>query len=365
VKQVVVAGHICLDLIPAFDAPPSIEPGRLIGVGPISLAPGGSVGNTGPALVALGVPTSLVTDVGSDDLGHVLVSLLATTAADTAGIARVEGFGTSYSVVVDIPGRDRTFWHHIGANAAFDGRALLERLVDAGGAADVILHIGYPTHLPALYAAGGDALVRLVTGAAAAGATVSIDTAEIDPTSEAGNVDWAAVLGRTLPSIDIMKSSVDDLAAVLPDRPAAGPIAWADAVVGLGAAVAVVTAGAGGLHVRTGDPARFMTAARALSDAAQDWADREIWVPPLAIEVLATTGAGDAAAAGFLAGLSGGRGVAECALLAAAAAAARISGRPVGDAYAIAAAAVFAGEPPEGWLLGADRVYHGPRDRID
>ncbi|HEX7490113.1 MAG TPA: PfkB family carbohydrate kinase [Candidatus Limnocylindrales bacterium] len=363
-KQVVVVGHICLDLIPTFDAPPSIEPGRLIGVGPISLAPGGSAGNTGPALVALGVPTRLVVDAGSDDLGRVLISLLTSAAVDISGIARIEGLGTSYSVVVDMPGRDRTFWHHIGANAAFDGRRVLDLLAGAADTSDVILHLGYPTHLPALYAHGGDALVRLVTGAASAGATVSIDTAEIDPTSEAGKVEWEGVLARTLPGVDVMKSSVDDLVAMLPQRRGAEPIAWADAVVGLGAAVAVVTSGAGGLYVRTAPAARFATAARALRVAVEDWADRELWVPPLAIEVLATTGAGDSAAAGFLAGLSDGRGVAECALLSAAAAAARISGRPIGDAYEMAATGVFAGEPPAGWTLGADRIYHGPHDRI-
>jgi hypothetical protein len=30
----------------------------------------------------------------------------------------------------------------------------------------------------------------------------------------------------------------------------------------------------------------------------------------------------------------------------------------------MATTAVFAGEPPAGWSLGADRIYHGPRDRI-
>jgi sugar/nucleoside kinase (ribokinase family) len=365
VKPVVVAGHICLDLIPAFEGRPSIEPGRLIGVGPISLVPGGSVGNTAPALVALGVPTRLVIDVGSDDFGRVLVSLLADAGVDTAGIARVEGLGTSYSVVLDIPGRDRTFWHHIGSNAAFDGSGVLDRLGGSRDGSDVILHLGYPTHLPALYADGGDALVRLVAGAGSAGATVSIDTAEIDPTSEAGMVDWEALLKRALPAVDVMKSSVDDLVAMLPQRAGANPAAWADTVAGMGAAVAIVTAGADGLFVRTGPPARLATASRILGTATDDWANRELWVPPLTVEVLATTGAGDSAAAGFLAGLSDGRGPAECALLSAAAAAARISGRPIGDAYELADTAVFAKEPEAGWSLGADRVYHGPRDRID
>lgn len=360
-KPVVVAGHICLDLIPALGAPPNVEPGRLIAVGPLSLAPGGSVGNTAPALAALGVPIKLVTDVGDDEMGRVLVGLLSRLSADTSGIASVAGFGTSYSVVLDVEGRDRTFWHHVGANAAFDGGRVLDLIGDAA-AWDVILQIGYPTLLPALYAGGGAALIRLATAARAAGATIAIETAELDRTSDAGAVDWGGILALTLPSVDVMKSSVDDLAAMMPARAGADPMTWADTLVGAGAAVAVVTAGVGGLFVRTAPAARMRTAAPALRDAAAEWANRELWVPPLAARVVATTGAGDSAAAGFLAGLSGGRGLVDSALLSAAAAAARISGRPIGDAYEMAAAARFSEDPPPGWTYGSDRVCHGPRD---
>ncbi len=370
-KSVVVAGHICLDLVPGFDAAPSIEPGRLIGVGPIGLAPGGCVGNTGPALAALGVPTRLVTNVGTDALGSVLVALLGATSVDTGDIASVAGMGTSYSIVLDIPGRDRTFWHHIGANAAFDGAGVLDLIAAAAdhpvgtapaGVWEAILHIGYPTHLPGLYAGGGAALVRLVAAARSADATISIDTAEIDRASDAGAVDWESILALTLPKVDVMKSSVDDLTAMMPGRAGSRPIAWADGLVEFGVAVAVVTVGAGGLYVRTGSHRRIEDASAALRTSTADWADRELWVPPLATRVIATTGAGDSAAAGFLAGLSAGRGVAESALLSAAAAAARISGRPIGDAYGMAASAEFTAEPPAGWTLGPDRVYHGPRD---
>lgn len=332
------------------------------------------------ALAALGVPTQLVADAGSDELGRVLVELLAASAADTAGIARLEGRVTSYSVVVDFPGRDRTFWHHIGANAVFDGSGVVERIERAArgahmptadamaGAGDrePILHLGYSTHLPALYAEGGAALSRLVEAARAAGATVSLDMAEIAPASEARAVDWERLLARILPAVDVMKASVDDLVAMMPGRAGSGPIEWADALIRLGAAVAVVTAGPDGLILRTGTRERIERAARALRAEPDDWPNRELWVPSLASQVLATTGAGDVAAAGFLAGLARGLGPAESAVLSAAAAATRISGRPIGQAYELAAAFVPAGEPPadgrRGWPVGPDRVYHGPRD---
>jgi sugar/nucleoside kinase (ribokinase family) len=372
VKPVIVAGHVCVDLTPALDAPPAMEPGRLIQVGPLALSAGGCVGNTGLALASLGVPTQLIASAGSDQLGRVLVALLASSSADTAGITRLDGRGTSYSIVVDVPGRDRTFWHHIGANAAFDGSGVIDRIVAAArlpgpgiaaGAQDTILHLGYPTHLPALYADGGAALVRLVGAARSAGATVSIDMAEIDPASEARTVDWERLLARILPGVDVMKASVDDLEAMLPHRIGIEPIAWADALVGLGAAVALVTAGADGLCVRTASEARVRAAARPLRDALTDWANREIWVPPITTRVLTTTGAGDAAAAGFLAGIAHGRGPVESALLSAAAAAARISGHPIGEAYELVATIELPKEPRSGWSIEPDCAYHGPRDK--
>jgi sugar/nucleoside kinase (ribokinase family) len=346
-----------------------VEPGRLIGVGPLALSAGGCVGNTGPALASLGVPTQLVADAGSDELGRVLVSLLGTSAADSSGIARLDGLGTSYSIVVDLEGRDRTFWHHIGANAAFDGSGVVERIqAEArlrGALADdreVILHLGYPTHLPALYADGGAVLLRLVAAARSAGATISIDTAEIDPASEAAAAEWESLLSRALPEIDVMKASVDDLRSMMAGRRGIGPVAWADALLDLGAAVALVTAGADGLYLRTAAAARIATAGPALRDAGGGWANRELWVPSMATRVTTTTGAGDAAAAGFLAGLARGFGPAESALLSGAAAAARISGRPIVDADQIASSFELGEARRPGWSLGLDGVFHGPRD---
>lgn len=336
-RPVVVAGHICLDLTPALSSPPAVEPGRLVAVGPLSITPGGCVSNTGLGLAALGVPVELIADAGSDALGNVLVELLAASGADVSGIARLQDQLTSYSVVVDFPGRDRTFWHHVGANAAFEGGGVVERLGAAARAGQQpILHLGYVTHLPALYAGGGAGLVRLVEAAHAAGAVVSLDMAEIGAGSEAGSVDWAALLGRTLPEVDAIKASTDDLAAMMTPRAGLDAAEWAELLVELGAAVALVTAGPDGLELRTASESRLRGAAGPLGAAPVAWANRRIHVPPLATEVLATTGAGDAAAAGFLAALAHGLGPEEAAHLSAAAAAARISGRPLADARRLA-----------------------------
>lgn len=359
---VIVAGHACVDFAPAFGAPPTMEPGRLIGVGQLGLSAGGCVGNTGLALASLGVPTQLVANTGADDLGRLFVALLASSAADTSGICQLEGVATSYTIVIDLPGRDRAFWHHAGANTAFDGSDAVDLLRASPIARRTILHLGYPTLLPALCADGGAALVRLVGAAHTTGAAISLDMAEIDPASAAAAVDWEDVLGRTLPAVDVVKGSLDDLAAMLPGRAGLDPIAWADLLVALGAAVALVTAGANGLYVRTAPAARMRDASAVLASGVPDWAGRELWAPPFATRVQTTNGAGDAAAAGFLAGLSKGSGPAGSALLSVAAAAAHISGRSIGGAYELAASERPTRETPDGWALSSDRVYHGPRD---
>ncbi|MGD0173517.1 MAG: hypothetical protein ABSC61_03645 [Anaerolineales bacterium] len=66
----VVAGHICLDIIPAMPAiPPGgfkepFLPGYLLEVGAAALSPGGAVSNTGLALRRLGIPAQLICKPG-------------------------------------------------------------------------------------------------------------------------------------------------------------------------------------------------------------------------------------------------------------------------------------------------------------
>jgi len=356
VKPVIVGGHLCLDLVPALSGPPVIQPGRLVQVGPLALSAGGCVGNTGLTLASLGVPVKLVGNVGADQLGRVLRSMIRRSVGDASGIRRCPGFGTSYSVVWETVGHDRAFWHHIGANAEFDGSAVtFER--------GATFHLGYPTHLPALYNDDGAALSRLLRRARDSDVTISIDLAAVDPASEATAVDWHRVLSSVLRDVDVITPSVDDLVALFPDRSGLDPIGWADLLLTWGAAVVMVTAGAAGLYLRTGTEARLRTAGWSLRSQAAGWAERELWVPSAVNEVRSTTGAGDAAAAGLLAGLANGNGPVEAAKLAALTAAARIAGGPVADSYHVAGPVSSIQRSSHRWQLGRDAIYHGPGDR--
>src|SRR6059058_4040578 len=139
-RAAVVAGHLCLDFVPGLSAVPRTGPGDLTEIGPLRLVPGGCVANTGGDLAALGAPVTVVGDIGEDALGDVLVGALAARALRTEQVQRVAGESTSYTIVLEPPGRERTFWHHVGANAAFDGSA-----VALDGAS--LLHVGYPSLL--------------------------------------------------------------------------------------------------------------------------------------------------------------------------------------------------------------------------
>jgi sugar/nucleoside kinase (ribokinase family) len=276
----------------------------------------------------MGTPTRLVADVGDDDLGEMLVGLLDRAGATTSGITRRPGRSTSYSIVVEPPGsaRERSFWHHVGANADFDGSSL-----DLGGAG--LLHLGYPSLLPALWSDAGARWIALLGQARAHGCVTSLDLATVDPASPAAGVPWRELLARVLPLTDIVTPSTDDVATALGTAAATdadAALEVAHGLVDLGAAVVMLTAGAHGLFLVTAPAHRLEAAGLALSEQALAWADRELWMPSVAGPVRTTTGAGDAAAAGLLRAVLDGCTPEEAAQAASNAAAARMAGLPFG-----------------------------------
>ena len=319
-RAAVVAGHLCVDLVPELPALPSTRPGDLVEVGALHLSPGGCVANTGGDLAALGATVTVVGDVGDDELGAVLVQLLAARGTKTDQVRRLVGHSTSYSIVLQPPGRDRSFWHHVGANATFDGSAVQ---LDGAG----LLHVGYPSLLPALMASDADPLVALLTRARTAGVTTSLDLAVLDPDSPTVALDWPRLLARILPLVDIMTPSADDVRTALRVEPE-GLAQTADRLVGLGAAVVMVTGGPDGLALRTADAGRLEDAGAMFANEQRRraWAGCVDSLPAPKVEVRSTLGAGDAATAGLLYGVLAGLDPASSLRLAAETAAARVAG---------------------------------------
>jgi sugar/nucleoside kinase (ribokinase family) len=319
--DVQVAGHLCVDLVPRLLDAADVTPGGLIQVGPLDLRLGGCVGNTGPDLAALGLRTLLVTSLGDDVLAGTVAALIDAVPAADARVEIVPGATTSYSVVVQPPGTDRTFWHHVGANASFDGRR-----VDVGAAP--LLHVGYLPLLPRLTERAGVGLVRLFEEARSASVTTSMDMCVVQPGRS--TVDWADLLTRVLPLCDVVSPSLDDMRSALahPGLEAAEAAEW---LLERGAAVVAVSDGARGLVVRTAEAPRFAgTKGRwsaLLAALPESWHDRQVEVPATPVPVVQTTGAGDAATAALLASLHSGGSLDQGLELVQSAAAHRVAGR--------------------------------------
>ena len=83
-------------------------PGAIADVGPLEIRPGGSVANTGTDLAELGADVLLVADLGDDELGAAVLRALLPAGADCGGIRQIPGMSTSYSLVFELPGTDRS-----------------------------------------------------------------------------------------------------------------------------------------------------------------------------------------------------------------------------------------------------------------
>ena len=319
--EVVVAGHICLDIIPTFQPRTTgsaefLVPGTLVTVGPAHLSTGGPVSNTGLALHRLGVPTRLMGKVGADLFGEAVLNLLrAHDPRLAAGMIVDEHESTSYSIVISPPGVDRTFLHSPGANDTFRAADVDVRRV-AGAR---LFHFGYPPLMREMYQHDGADLARLMRRVKDAGLTTSLDMAYPDPETEAGRADWARILEETLPYVDVFLPSLDELLLMLERETFDGlhagePVAaqidggalsrLAGRVLGMGAAVVGLKLGDQGLYLRTTDqPERLAAMGASAPRDVSSWCGRELLVPCFATEVVGTTGAGDATIAGFIAAL--------------------------------------------------------------
>lgn len=310
----VVAGHVCLDVIPAIRgegaartaAPP--PPGALEVVGPATLAIGGCVGNTGVALHRLGLPVRLVARIGDDPFGAILAGLLADAVPSAAvRLIPTPGGATSYSIVDSRPDVDRTIRHHPGVNDRFVATDLAPANLDRA----TILHVGYPPLMAALAADDGRELERLLRAGRERGVITSLDMAAADLGAGA-ETRWRALLRRVLPAVDVFLPSLDEAAAMLgrrvvrdeAGRPELRYVAsLASELLDLGVAIAGLKLGEHGLYVRSAPAPRF---AALPGWIAAGWAGRELHSGVFEARVVGTTGAGDATIAGFIYRLLGG-----------------------------------------------------------
>jgi sugar/nucleoside kinase (ribokinase family) len=320
-RRAIVAGHICLDIIPDVSTiAPSVfnanfRPGHLLEAGSATLSTGGPVSNTGLALHRLGVPVRLIGKVGDDHFGHVVFRIIDAYGLDLlAGMALDPQVTTSYTIIISPPHIDRLFLHCPGANHDFrSADVAIEQL----GQAD-LLHFGYPPLMRRIYSNGGRELVDLMGRAKTQGLTTSLDLCYPDPHSEAGQLDWVAFFRSVLPHVDVFQPSLEELLFMLRRQTldqlaACGSVVdqatpellhdISDELISMGVKIILIKLGARGAYLRTAGLTAIDQLGRAVPTDRAAWADQEMWAPCFDVEVIGTTGSGDATIAGFLSAL--------------------------------------------------------------
>lgn len=339
-KKVIVAGHICLDITPIFPCEKTsavsdiLQPGKLIEMGEADVHTGGAVANTGLGMKILGADVSLKGKIGKDAFGDMVCSILHKYDADE-GVIRSEQETTSYSVVLAIPGVDRIFLHHPGANHTFKAEDIkMEDLQETA-----LFHFGYPPLMRSMYENEGRELVALFQKAKNAGCATSLDLAAVDSKSEAGKADWNRILQKVIPYVDFFVPSVEELCFMLePDRFEE----WQNRASGkditevidieqdvkplvkkcmeYGAKVLVIKCGASGMYYCTTDNIHLLgEIGNKIGLDISMWKGKEgfekSYVPD---RVLSGTGAGDTSIAAFLTAMLQGDSLEDCMHLAAA-----------------------------------------------
>ena len=305
-SSIQVVGQLCVDLRPSLGSTGIAAPGELAVVGPMAITLGGAVGNCGRVLAELGVDASLSACIGDDELGAMARRILGARHPDV-DLAMTPGLATSYSVVVEPEGVDRSFWHHTGANAAFVG--------DCAVTATRLLHFGYPSLTPSMCADGGAPIVRLFDRAHRQGVATSLDLAFLADNSPVRHLEWAALLRTAVAAADVFCPSWDDLVSCLGlpvDADDAYVAEWADRFLAWGAGMVLITRGTRGSYLAVGGVERLQALAACGIDPA-GWAGTRTWrVPDVVTTITTTNGAGDAYKAAFLSRLVTGDGPHDC-----------------------------------------------------
>jgi sugar/nucleoside kinase (ribokinase family) len=266
VKAVAMGVHVLDVLVRPVEAIPEGQGGQL--VDEIKMTAAGSAGGTALVLAKLGADVRSAGAVGTDPLADMLVGLLARDGVDTSLLIRRDDVQTSASVLPIRPDGSRPAFHVVGANAHY-GPADVDW--DALGDASH-LHLGGPEFM------GGEAAAQILGRAREQGIVTSADV--LAP-GDMGILEWIA---PALPHLDYLLPN---------DEQAIGFTGESDlesacrALVERGVGCVAATCGADGVLLTDGGAVER--------------------VPAFEVDVVDTTGCGDAFSAGFLRGLALGR----------------------------------------------------------
>jgi sugar/nucleoside kinase (ribokinase family) len=281
-RAVALGVHVVDVLVRPVSEIPEGQGGQL--VDDIRITPAGSAGGTAITLAKLGARVQSAGAIGTDALGDVLLELLGRFDVDTSLLVRRDGVQTSASVLPIRPDGSRPAFHVVGANATYSSD---DAPWDAIAAA-THLHLGAPEFM------GGEQAAKILAFAREHSVVTSADL--LAPGDQA-----AAILEWIAPALEHLDYLLPNEEQVRGLSGADDPIEACRSLLARGVGCVAATCGADGVVV---------------VDAGS--AD---WLSAFDVEVVDTTGCGDAFSAGFLRGLGLGRSRVQAAVLGSACAA--------------------------------------------
>src|SRR3954471_6505033 len=281
VPDVVALGAHILDVLGRpVEAIPEGQGGALIEE--IRLSPAGAAGGTAVTLAKLGFSVLSVGAVGTDDAARVLVEALERFGVDCSGLARRDDVQTSCTILPIRPNGDRPALHVIGANGTFTIEDVPWDALESAS----FLHVGGPEFL------GPENAVAILSRA-----------------REAGTVTTCDVLADGWPELlDMLAPAMEHVDYLFPNEEQALALTGASSVED--AARALLDRGVGTVVVTRGAAGSSIVSSSGVEH-----------VPAFSVDVVDTTGCGDAFVAGFVRGLSLGREPREAAVVGSATAA--------------------------------------------
>ncbi|MEU6064090.1 MULTISPECIES: carbohydrate kinase family protein [Streptomyces] len=301
-KVVTLGVHVLDVLVRPVETIPEGQGATL--VEDIRMTAAGTAGGTALTLAKLGASVRSAGAIGSDPTGDMLVQLLGRAGIDTELLVRRADTSTSTSVLPIRPNGDRPSLHLLGANITYG----LDDVPWDAIAEATHLHLGGPELI------GVDVAARILSHAKEHGVVTSVDL--LAP----GVLGSFEQIAAALPYVDHLLPNDEQVLGFSGEEDL---VAGAKKLLGAGAGLVAVTRGGEGALLVTGEGTET--------------------VPAFAIDVVDTTGCGDAFSAGFLRGVGLGRTPRESAVLGCAAAAlvAQGLGSDHGD-FDLAAADAFA-----------------------
>ena len=249
------------------------ERGKLSLVDRMELHGGGCAHNTGIDLAKIGIKTAVIGKVGSDGFGDFMVGSLEKNGIDCRGVARDREVATSATMVMVHGDGERSFIHYIGANATLTDADIDFEIIKSSK----ILHVAGAFLMPGF---DGEPTARVLKKAREMGVTTALDTAW----DSRGN--WMKLLEPCLEYVDYAVPSIEEARMVTGRHE---PEDVAKALMDKGVGVVALKMGSEGCYIRS--------------------SDIELRIPIYKVRALDALGAGDAFAAGFLAGLVNGWGL--------------------------------------------------------